>query len=288
MFWGFVGWILFWGHGAHASLQCHLVFHHQNPSSDHIFITRLLKSNPTDRHVVFAEHGKKTVSEFVDLVLLKKRNQLLKLQRTSIHSVSHEIYRHYLNLLEDAVEHAHSDALKIKNWEKDTREIYMHELIVPKEDLEPLRASVVSLMIKTNSVLAEFLAALTFPKVITTEKTIGQMIAGEPESRFREFRDSLGSEEWRQFLTKKMDLVSTEGDTLLWIEVKYLGRKKIYTSVSGTAVHKKLKHVKTLAKTLNKKIRILLVTVGPGVLAQEVIRSYNTEGVEVRTLTPFW
>lgn len=294
MSWGlFYFWvILFISQVGQATVRCEFVFKTpvhllSTTSIDSRAVKHLLKINPTDRYTVFAKHAQKSVPEFVDHVLTLQQRQVDLFKQYPLRDVPDWIYHSYLGLLEAALKNSHSDIKKIKLWEQ-VDAVRMEDLIMPEPALMPLRDSMVSLMIKTNSIFAELLAAIEFPQVMATEKTISYLIREVPPDRLASFRQKMGESDWGHFLTKKMDLVGHEGDSLLWVEVKYLGRDKIYTSVSGEAVFKKLSDVKALTQLIDRKIRIMLVTVGPGKLSGEVMDHYQKNGIEVRSLTPEW
>lgn len=293
MFWGLLSvWvILFYSLAGQATLRCEFVFKStpvvSAASYESRFVKRLLKINPTDRYTVFTDHAQKTVPEFADHVLALQQKQLATFKEFPLQGVPDWIFQSYLGLLEAAVKNSQSDIKKIKQWDGVER-VLMRELINPDPPLSALRDSMVSLMIKTNSVFAELMAAIEFPQVMATEKSIAYLIKEVPEMDLRSFRNKMGETDWSHFLTKKMDLVGHEGGSLLWVEVKYLGRDKIYTSVSGEAVFKKLSNVKALTQLIDRKIRVVLVTVGPGTLSTDVMEHYQSHGIEVRSLTPHW
>ena len=250
-------------------------------------LLEILKIQDTDRVVLFEARPKMSVTAFIDEIIVKKREQLELFRLHEWTSVPVFVRDHYGALFEASVKGTIRSILRLHEF-PGFAHLTLDQMINPEPRLEPLRSALVSFMVQSNTVLAEFFAALHFPQVIQTESSIAGLIAPYENSVYAPLRYALGDESWAHFLNRKMDVISRDAQTFFWIEVKYLGRSKRYTAVSGDDVYTKLKSTKELAELLPTPIRVILVVAGPGWLSEDAIRRYEDIGVEVVSLTPNW
>ncbi len=255
--------------------------------TDEQTLLEIIKIQKTDRTLLFGERPQMSVATFIDEIIRKKQEQLALFRLHDWSSVPVMVREHYAALFEASVNGTSRGVLRLHEFPNFSK-LTLEQLIYPEPNLEPVSSAVVSFMVQSNTVLAEFLAALHFPQVRQTETSISNLINAYDKYIYAPLRYELGEDLWANFLNRKMDLISEDAETYYWVEVKYLGRHKRYTSVSGADVYAKLKNTKALAQLLPVPIRVILAVAGPGWLSADAIKDYEDLGVEVVSLTPNW
>lgn len=255
------------------------------PWSDEQTLLAILKIQETDRVELFAARPRMSVAAFIDEIIDKKYEQLERFRIHNWSSVSVPVRDHYAALFELSVKGTSQGIRRLYEF-PNFAQLTLEQMIHPEPHLEPIRSALMSFLVQSNTVLAEFMAALRFPQVVQTETSINGLIAPYAPWVYAPLQQKLGVHGWGNFLNRKMDVISRDPHTYYWVEVKYLGRHKRYTSVSGADVYEKLKNTKELAQLLPIPIRVTLAVVGPGWLSLEAVKQYEDLGVEVISLTP--
>jgi hypothetical protein len=243
-------------------------------------ISNSLRWLETDRNVAYARHAEQSVHDFIQFILRTQEMQIRAISTEPPSTLDKKILEHYRQII---ASHLHTNQRTFDELvEKypNLKEMKVKTLHEENLDLSDL---IVTMMIRTNSFIAEFLSVLRFPDVLKTETEVGKIVNKEEFPQDEASQALLSSVSVRQ-----MDFVSQVGSEIVWAEVKYLGRYKEYSQATGNDVLDKMIKAKQVTDLLDKPHRVVLIIVGPGRLTQEAYEAYIQNGIEVIYMTPGW
>lgn len=241
----------------------------------------IIRQLETDRYKIHDHHGHENLSSYLMSVLRIQERQLAAITPANYPQIPKSIVEDFHHRVAQAVELNFARFNELRENHPLTQ-IPVDRILERRNEGDAFASEVFRIIIRTNPILAEFMAAARFPQVLLPETPVHNIVTrGEKQiPGVRDLLDVVGN--------KQMDLVSREGDTVLWIEVKYLGRHKLYDDAAGRDVSDKMINAQHLVELLPNKTRAVLVIVGPGRLKPEALEIYVNNGIEVIYLTPEW
>lgn len=250
-------------------------------------VSSIMELVPTDRFIVFRENAEMSVYAYLSVAYRMHEIQMERFNRYEFKDIPPEVVNYYRELLQIKLTE-HRRQLHGSRFNLKLRLYKLKHLIEPsKPEVQQIQSDVITYITQMNTILSEFIAVLHFPRVVSTEKTIEQIV-GDWTHLNRKAYQHLTPEEVASLKVKMMDFVSRDENGFVWGEVKYLGRFKDYSKTSGHEVFTKMVNVKKLTAILPFKVRIVLAIAGPGRLTTNAILRYEQEGIEVIHLTPEW
>lgn len=276
---------------SHAQSRCIELFYtaaSEFNSADITKVQEIMEELTTDRFVSFKEHAGLSVYEYLSWARGTLAYQLKRMDKIHFRDVDPRLVQHYRKLMQKKFNEIQSRLSDFKN-NPLARSTPIEDLIktdVP--ELMRLQSDVISFITPVNTIFAEFLAAVYFPRVLSPEVTVQWLIKNSTRYDDLLLRQ-ISLEQLDNLKERRLDLVALDSEGVtVWIEVKYLGIDRFYAETSGHHIFEKMTNLKLLADLQTKKTRLILAVAGPGKLTDGAIRKYENIGVEVIHLTPVW
>lgn len=267
---------------ANAQLRCIELF--KKDRSDFNAVSALIQKVPTDKAVIFPLFREQSIHSLLDWIINQQTAQYLGLFQIEAQDLRAKIFIEYADTFANFLRVNQFQVNEIKDH--FSKKLKVEELIGENPNFEDLKYEIIGILTRTNALLAEMLASAHFTTIVSAEKTMKDVLQETHPHVLKQLESEFGEADFSNFLTKKIDVISEQDGQIYWVEVKYLGRNKIYGSISGHDVIKKMKEIKRAAGLVNPNIKVVVAIVGTGILSKEVRKEYAAIGVEILELTP--
>lgn len=247
-----------------------------NAQESHVY--ELIKIKDTDRGAISSKFGPRTVREYLEHMLKIQIQQVELINWKMLTLLNADQIAEFRRRLEANVQ---ENRLHLSAFSEESKSLVITEVFSSKDPAyQSLQSQILTFVIRSNTILAELVAALHFEKIISTEQNI-EAITGEHWPRIRKNLEVFPSKDVENFNTRRMDVVAREGKVTYWVEVKYLGRNQEYSEISGQGVYTKMLMMKHVADMMPGTVKVVLMTVGPGRLTKRAETRYEDMGVAV-------
>jgi len=251
------------------------------PQEAHVY--KVLKIKDTDRATTFRNFGEeRSVGDFLSHMLDAQGLQIQALNWSILTRLTPDMAADFQRRLEKNLEENRSH-FKAINEAYATQDINLREMRKSEDPkMQQLQSQVITFIARSNTILAELLAAVHFEKTVSGEKSIATIIGDTRWQRLeKELQEQFPPADIENFSTRQMDVVAQQNGVTYWVEVKYLGRNKEYNELSGYRVYTKMQIMKFLADQMPEATKVAVMTVGPGRLTEKALRRFEDIGVEV-------